>query len=100
MNFSVKALQKWFGGNASLIRGAAAPMLVVAILAMMVLPMPTWLLDTFFTINIEYYFIIQGIRKRCFAINNKNHQSYQDNNINNNDNGNYFPTHKIAFNWA
>ena len=61
MNLSVKALQKWFGGNAALIQGAAAPMLVVAILSMMVLPLPTWLLDTFFTINIAVSLMVMMV---------------------------------------
>ena len=61
MNSSVKALQKWLGGNASMIKGAAAPMLVVAILSMMVLPLPTWLLDTFFTINIAVSLMVMMV---------------------------------------
>ena len=40
MNTSLKSLQQWFGTNTSVIQGASAPMLVVAILAMMVLPLP------------------------------------------------------------
>lgn len=36
----------------SLAPGLAAPLLVVAILALMVLPIPPWLLDVFFTLNI------------------------------------------------
>ena len=52
MNPQLQALKNWFDSNKSLIQGAAAPILVVAILAMMVLPMPPWLLDTFFTLNI------------------------------------------------
>src|SRR5664279_1760291 len=61
MNQQLKTLQSWFGGNASLIQGAAAPMLVVAILAMMVLPMPSWMLDTFFTINISVALIVMMV---------------------------------------
>src|ERR1035437_8220053 len=52
MKTHVPSLQQWLVRNAALVNGAAAPLLVVAILGMMVLPMPTWLLDTFFTINI------------------------------------------------
>ena len=40
MNNYVKSAQQWFGTNSKLIQGASAPMLVVAILAMMVLPLP------------------------------------------------------------
>ena len=61
MNSSVKTLQKWFGSNAALIQGAAAPMLVVAILSMMVLPLPTWLLDTFFTVNIAVSLMVMMV---------------------------------------
>jgi flagellar biosynthesis protein FlhA len=61
MNSSIKTLQKWFGSNAALIQGAAAPMLVVAILSMMVLPLPTWLLDTFFTVNIAVSLMVMMV---------------------------------------
>ncbi|WP_210543911.1 flagellar biosynthesis protein FlhA [Rhodoferax sp. PAMC 29310] len=61
MNSQLKLFQKWFGTNAALIQGAAAPILVVAILAMMVLPMPTWLLDTFFTINIAVALMVMMV---------------------------------------
>ena len=61
MNPQLKSLQNWFGGNAALIKGAAAPLLVVAILAMMVLPMPPWMLDTFFTINISVALIVMMV---------------------------------------
>jgi flagellar biosynthesis protein FlhA len=61
MNPQLKALKNWFGGNAALIQGAAAPMLVVAILAMMVLPLPTWVLDTFFTLNISVALMVMMV---------------------------------------
>ncbi|MDP2367534.1 flagellar biosynthesis protein FlhA [Rhodoferax sp.] len=61
MNPSIKALQQWLSGNVSLLKGAAAPMLVVAILGMMVLPLPTWLLDTFFTINIAMALMVMMV---------------------------------------
>ncbi len=61
MNSQLKVLQKWFGGNAALIQGAAAPMLVVAILSMMVLPLPAWMLDTFFTINISVALMVMMV---------------------------------------
>lgn len=56
MNAAVKswqqALRQWLGGNAAMLQGLMAPLLVVAILGLMVLPIPAWLLDTFFTFNI------------------------------------------------
>ena len=61
MSSQLKLFQKWFGTNAALVQGAAAPLLVVAILAMMVLPMPTWLLDTFFTINIAVALMVMMV---------------------------------------
>jgi flagellar biosynthesis protein FlhA len=61
MNFSLNSLKQWFGGNAALMQGAAAPMLVVAILSMMVLPLPPWLLDTFFTFNISIALMVMMV---------------------------------------
>ncbi len=61
MNTSLKSLQQWFGTNTTLIQGASAPMLVVAILAMMVLPLPPLLLDTFFTINIAVALMVMMV---------------------------------------
>ncbi|MBK9574782.1 MAG: flagellar biosynthesis protein FlhA [Rhodoferax sp.] len=61
MNPFVKNVQQWVGGNASLLKGAAAPLLVVAILAMMVLPMPPWMLDIFFTINIAMALMVMMV---------------------------------------
>ncbi|WP_437339632.1 flagellar biosynthesis protein FlhA [Comamonas kerstersii] len=43
------------------IQNLAAPMLVIAILALMVLPMPPWLLDTFFTLNIATALMVMMI---------------------------------------
>ena len=61
MNPQLKSLQQWFGGHAALIQGAATPMLVVAVLAMMVLPLPTWLLDAFFTLNIAVALMVMMV---------------------------------------
>ena len=61
MKNQLKALQQRFGASAALIQGATAPMLVVAILAMMVLPLPSWLLDTFFTINISVALMVMMV---------------------------------------
>ncbi len=61
MNPQLKSLQNWLGGHSQLIKGAAAPMLVVAILAMMVLPMAPWVLDTFFTINIAVALMVMMV---------------------------------------
>ena len=61
MNTRIKALRQWFGTNTNLIQGASAPMLVVAILAMMVLPLPPLLLDVFFTINIAVALMVMMV---------------------------------------
>jgi flagellar biosynthesis protein FlhA len=61
MNTQLKGLQQWFGANADVIRGAGAPMLVVAILAMMVLPLPPMVLDVFFTINIAVALMVMMV---------------------------------------
>ena len=61
MNFSVSAFKQWLGNNTALMQGAAAPMLVVAILSMMVLPLPPWMLDTFFTFNISVALMVMMV---------------------------------------
>ena len=61
MNTQLKSLQQWYGNNASVVQGAAAPLLVVAILAMMVLPLPPLLLDAFFTINIAVALMVMMV---------------------------------------
>ena len=61
MNTSLKSLQQWFRANSNLIQGASAPMLVVAILAMMVLPLPPLVLDLFFTINIAVALMVMMV---------------------------------------
>ena len=61
MNAQLKNLQQWYGTNAHVVQGAAAPMLVVAILAMMVLPLPPILLDAFFTINIAVALMVMMV---------------------------------------
>ena len=61
MNEQAKSLQQWFARNAALVNGAAAPVLVMVILSMMVLPMPSWLLDTFFTVNIAIALMVMMV---------------------------------------
>jgi len=61
MNPQLKSLQRWLGSNATLVQGMAAPLLVVAILAMMVLPLPSWLLDVFFTVNISVALMVMMV---------------------------------------
>jgi len=61
MNAQLKSLQGWYNNNAGVVQGAAAPMLVVAILSMMVLPLPPMLLDAFFTINIAVALMVMMV---------------------------------------
>ena len=61
MNAFFQPLKRWAGSNASFVKSAAAPMLVVAILAMMVLPLPPLLLDLFFTINIAVALMVMMV---------------------------------------
>jgi flagellar biosynthesis protein FlhA len=61
MNPTLNSLKTWFSSNAALMQGAAAPMLVVAILSMMVLPLPPWMLDTFFTFNISIALMVMMV---------------------------------------
>ena len=61
MNAQLKSLQNWYNNNAGVVQGAAAPMLVVAILSMMVLPLPPMVLDAFFTINIAVALMVMMV---------------------------------------
>ena len=57
----IKNLQNWNSKNGMALQSLAAPILVIAILALMVLPMPPWLLDTFFTLNIATALMVMMI---------------------------------------
>jgi flagellar biosynthesis protein FlhA len=61
MNPQLQSLKQWYANNARVVQGAAAPMLVVAVLAMMVLPLPPVLLDVFFTINIAVALMVMMV---------------------------------------
>ncbi len=52
MNPLLQKLQALLGPNVKAIRGLAAPLVIVMILAMMVLPLPAFALDMLFTFNI------------------------------------------------
>ena len=58
---ALEPLQQWFRRNAGWAGGLAAPMLVITILSMMVLPLPPWMLDTFFTLNITLALIVMTV---------------------------------------
>lgn len=61
MNENFGILKRWFGTNALAMQGAAAPVLVVAILALMVLPLPPMVLDIFFTLNISIALMVMMV---------------------------------------
>ena len=54
-------LQQWFQRNAAWAGGLAAPMLVITVLSMMVLPLAPWMLDTFFTLNIALALVVMMV---------------------------------------
>ena len=54
-------LQQWFQRNAAWAGGLAAPMLVITVLSMMVLPLAPWVLDTFFTLNIALALVVMMV---------------------------------------
>ena len=57
----MNALQQWLKRNGAVAGALAAPMLVMTVLAMMVLPLPPWLLDTFFTLNIALALVVMMV---------------------------------------
>ncbi|GAB3364300.1 MULTISPECIES: flagellar biosynthesis protein FlhA [Giesbergeria] len=61
MSLSVNSARQWVGNNAAAAQGLSAPLLVVAILALMVLPIPAWMLDVFFTINIAVALMVMMV---------------------------------------
>ena len=61
MNASVQSMRNWAGARSGALQGMAAPLLVVAILALMVLPIPPWLLDAFFTLNIAVALMVMMV---------------------------------------
>jgi flagellar biosynthesis protein FlhA len=61
MKISVQPIKQWLDNNTAVAQSAAAPILVVAILSMMVLPLPAWMLDTFFTFNISVALMVMMV---------------------------------------
>jgi flagellar biosynthesis protein FlhA len=52
MNALMQTVQRWVDKGSGQGAAVAAPILVMVVLSMMVLPLPPWMLDTFFTLNI------------------------------------------------
>ena len=61
MNPNIASARQWLGHNGAVFQRAAAPLLVVSILALMVLPIPPWLLDAFFTLNIAVALMVMMV---------------------------------------
>ena len=61
MNAQLKMVQQWMDANAGWAKGLAAPLLVMTVLSMMVLPLPPWLLDTFFSLNIALALVVMMV---------------------------------------
>jgi flagellar biosynthesis protein FlhA len=61
MNELIQQLQARLGGNAKAIRALMAPLVVVMILAMMVLPLPPFALDLLFTFNIAMALMVMMV---------------------------------------
>jgi flagellar biosynthesis protein FlhA len=61
MNTVLRSLQQSLGHLRGHGQALAAPVLVMLVLAMLVLPLPPWLLDTFFTLNIAIALIVMMV---------------------------------------
>ncbi|HEY1392451.1 MAG TPA: flagellar biosynthesis protein FlhA, partial [Methylibium sp.] len=57
----LRRLQGWLGPNAHLAQGLAIPLLVIMVLAMMVLPLPAFMLDLLFTFNIAMALMVMMV---------------------------------------
>ena len=61
MNALVQRLQAWLGPNANAIKALMAPVFIILVLSMMVLPLPPFALDTLFTFNIAMALMVMLI---------------------------------------
>jgi flagellar biosynthesis protein FlhA len=61
MNPLIQKLQAWLGPNATAIRALMAPLFIVMVLAMMVLPLPAFALDVLFTFNIAMALMVMMV---------------------------------------
>ena len=58
---NIASARQWMGTHGGVVQRAAAPLLVISILALMVLPIPPWLLDVFFTLNIAVALMVMMV---------------------------------------
>ena len=61
MNAQLTFAKQWLARHAAWAQGLAAPLLVITVLSMMVLPLAPWVLDTFFTLNIALALIVMMV---------------------------------------
>lgn len=61
MSPQLRQFQQWSRAGVSMLSGLTAPVLVVAVLALMVLPMPPWMLDSFFSLNIALSLVVMMV---------------------------------------
>ena len=61
MNAQLTFARQWLARHAAWAQGLAAPLLVITVLSMMVLPLAPWVLDTFFTLNIALALIVMMV---------------------------------------
>jgi flagellar biosynthesis protein FlhA len=59
-----RLLKQWFGAKAETTRGVIAPLFIVLVLAMMVLPLPPLALDVLFTFNIAIALTVMMVAAR------------------------------------
>ena len=57
-------LRQWFGHKADTVKGVIAPLFIVMVLAMMVLPLPPLMLDVLFTFNIAIALTVMMVAAR------------------------------------
>jgi flagellar biosynthesis protein FlhA len=61
MNQLTQTLQAWLGPNAGMVKALTAPIFIVMVLAMMVLPLPPFALDLLFTFNIALSLMVMMV---------------------------------------
>ncbi|MBC7717647.1 MAG: flagellar biosynthesis protein FlhA [Pseudorhodobacter sp.] len=61
MNALIQKLQGWLGPNVTAIRALMAPLFIILVLAMMVLPLPAFALDVLFTFNIAMALMVMMV---------------------------------------
>ncbi|RYF75104.1 MAG: hypothetical protein EOO22_05555, partial [Comamonadaceae bacterium] len=61
MTPTLASARGWLTSNGGVFQRAAAPLLVISILALMVLPIPPWMLDGFFTLNIAVALMVMMV---------------------------------------